>query len=159
MSARTQSSRQVTVGRMRSPRRSGRADEEKWSSGCASVCRFMRPPFADSTHKKHAHPEPKCDSEEQQDHECVTKLLNWRICITKTNKHFQKKCWNSSLAPPPLSRLSSLSPTSSNSSGVPSCLFTDSKGSFSITPVWSGHVCKMKDTSAAVCRSGVAGEQ
>lgn len=80
MSARTQSSRQVTVGRMRSPRRSGRADEEKWSSGARICVQIYESSFADSTHKKHEHPEPKCDSEEQQDHECVTKLLNWRIC-------------------------------------------------------------------------------
>lgn len=90
------------------------------------MCRFMSPPLLIQLIKKHAHPEPKCDSEEQQDHECVTKPLNWRICITKTNKHFQKKCWNSSLPPP--------TPVSPTSSGVPSCLFTDSKGSFSITP-------------------------
>lgn len=30
---------------------------------------------------------------------CVTKLLNWRFCTIKPNKHFQKKCWNSLIPP------------------------------------------------------------
>lgn len=120
MSARTQSSRQVTVGRLRSPRRSGRADEEKWSSGaqqsagdsCASVCRFMSPPFADSTHKKHEHPEPKCDSEEQQDHECVTKLIKLEDLHHQDKQTLSEEVLEQFTAPPPGSPLSPQPPQS-----------------------------------------------
>ena len=85
MSVWTQSSRQVTIGRMRSLRRSGRADEEQWSyaaqqsvgSHCTSVWRFMSPPWLIQLIKSMCI--LKCDLEEQQDLDCVTKLLKWRF--------------------------------------------------------------------------------
>lgn len=106
---------QMKSGAMQSGRVSGQRQR---------ICvEIYRSSSADSTNKKHVHPELKCDSEEQQDHGCVTKLLNWRFCIVKPNKHFQEKCWKFHA---PLSRLF-LSPPSSSSSGVPSSSFTDSK--------------------------------
>lgn len=89
--------------------------------------------FADSTNKKHVHPELKCDSEEQQDHECVTKLEVLHQQAKQTEEMLEEFA-------APLSWLSFLSPPSSNSSGVPSCSLTDSKVSLSITSVWSGNV-------------------
>lgn len=56
-------------------RRSGAMQPGRVSGQRLCICvEIYESSFADSTNKKHVHPELKCDSEEQQDHECVTKL-------------------------------------------------------------------------------------
>lgn len=99
MSTGTQSSRRATIRRVRSARRSGRADGvevELWNPALgrdhASVGRFMSPPLLIQLIKS------MCILSRRGTRRscgCVTKLLNWRFCTIKPNKHFQKKCWNS----------------------------------------------------------------
>lgn len=56
-------------------RRSGAMWPSRASGQRRRICvEIYESSFADSTNKKQVHPELKCDSEEQQDHECVTKL-------------------------------------------------------------------------------------
>lgn len=87
-------------------RRSGAMWPSRASGQRRRICvEIYESSFADSTNKKQVHPELKCDSEEQQDHECVTKL---GVLHRQAKQTLLDEMLEQFTAPPPLLALPSL---------------------------------------------------